>query len=73
MNKPIISGIQQVGIGVSKVQDAFAWYRQHLGMDIPMFDEAAEAGLMLPYTGGEPRSRHAILALNLQSGGSMEI
>jgi len=73
MNKPIISGIQQVGIGVSKVQDAFAWYRQHLGMDIPMFDEAAEAGLMLPYTGGEPRSRHAILALNLQSGGGMEI
>ncbi len=73
MKQPIISGIQQIGIGVSNVHDAFAWYRKHLGMDIPMFDEAAEAALMLPYTGGEPRSRHAILALNLQSGGGMEI
>lgn len=73
MKEPIISGIQQIGIGVSNVHEAFAWYRKHLGMDIPMFDEAAEAGLMLPYTGGEPRSRHAILALNLQSGGGMEI
>lgn len=73
MGKPIISGIQQVGIGVSKVYDAFAWYRKHFGMDIPMFDEAAEAGLMLPYTGGQPRSRHAILAINIQGGGGMEI
>jgi len=73
MNKPVISGIQQIGIGVSNVHEAFAWYRKNLGMDIPMFDEAAEAALMLPYTGGEPRSRHAILALNIQSGGGMEI
>ena len=35
--------------------------------------EAAEAGLMLPYTGGEPRKRHAILALNLRGGGGLEI
>jgi catechol 2,3-dioxygenase-like lactoylglutathione lyase family enzyme len=28
---------------------------------------------MLPYTGGEPRSRHAVLAFNLQSGGGFEI
>lgn len=73
MNKPIISGIQQIGIGVSQVYEAWKWYRQHFGMDIPMFDEAAEAALMLPYTGGEPRSRHAILALNIQGGGGMEI
>ncbi|MEZ4895107.1 MAG: hypothetical protein R2778_19095 [Saprospiraceae bacterium] len=52
-----ISGIQQVGIGVSNVHEAFKWYRQHCGMDIPMFEEAAEAGLMLPYTGGQPQSR----------------
>jgi catechol 2,3-dioxygenase-like lactoylglutathione lyase family enzyme len=68
-----ISGIQQVGIGVQNVHEAFKWYRQHFGMDIPMFEEAATAGLMLPYTGGEPRDRHAILALNLQGGGGMEI
>jgi catechol 2,3-dioxygenase-like lactoylglutathione lyase family enzyme len=68
-----ISGIQQIGIGVSKVHDAFKWYNQHFGMDVPIFEEAATAGLMLPYTGGEPRDRHAILALNLQGGGGMEI
>ena len=28
---------------------------------------------MLPYTGGEPRGRHAILALNMQGGGGLEI
>ena len=42
-------------------------------MDLPVFDEAAEAALMLPYTGGQPRSRHAILALNMQGGGGAEI
>jgi catechol 2,3-dioxygenase-like lactoylglutathione lyase family enzyme len=69
----MISGIQQVGIGVSNVHEAFKWYREHFGMDIPMFEEAAEAGLMLPYTGGKPQARHAILALNLKGGGGMEI
>ena len=68
-----ISGIQQIGIGVPDVHEAFKWYRQNLGFDVPIFEEAAEAGLMLPYTGGEPRSRHAILAINLQGGGGMEI
>lgn len=68
-----ISGIQQMGIGVSQVHEAFKWYRQHFGMDVPIFEEAAEAGLMLPYTGGKPQSRHAILALNMRGGGGMEI
>ncbi|HLP92499.1 MAG TPA: VOC family protein [Saprospiraceae bacterium] len=68
-----ISGIQQMGIGVSQVHEAFKWYRQHFGMDVPIFEEAAEAGLMLPYTGGQPQSRHAILALNMRGGGGMEI
>jgi catechol 2,3-dioxygenase-like lactoylglutathione lyase family enzyme len=68
-----ISGIQQIGIGVSDVKAAFTWYRQMFGMDVPIFEEAAEAGLMLPYTGGQPQSRHAILALNMQGGGGMEI
>ena len=73
MKKPIISGIQQVGIGIPDVYAAFKWYRQHFAMNIPIFDEAAEAALMLPYTGGEPRSRHAVLAINSQGGGGMEI
>ena len=62
-----------MGIGVPKVHEAFTWYRKHFGMDIPVFEEAATAALMLPYTGGEPRDRHAILALNMQGGGGMEI
>ncbi len=68
-----ISGIQQVGIGNPDVQATFKWYNQNFGMDIKIFEEAAEAGLMLPYTGGQPRSRHAILAINMQGGGGLEI
>jgi len=69
----IISGIQQMGIGVSDVHEAWKWYRQYLGYDIPIFEEAAAANLMLPYTGGQPQSRHAVLAYNLQGGGGFEI
>ncbi|HLG03188.1 MAG TPA: VOC family protein, partial [Bacteroidia bacterium] len=73
MQKPIISGIQQIGIGVADVKEAFTWYRRHFGMDIPVFEEAAEANLMLPYTGGKPQKRHAILAVNMKGGGGFEI
>ncbi|MBY5958321.1 VOC family protein [Membranicola marinus] len=73
MKKPFISGIQQVGIGVSDVHEAWSWYREHLQVDVPIFEEKAEARLMLPYTGGKPRSRHAVLALNLNGGGGFEI
>lgn len=73
MQKVIISGIQQIGIGVSNVHKAWKWYRQYFGMDTPIFEEAAVADLMLPYTGGKPRERHAVLALNLQGGSGMEI
>ena len=73
MNQYIISGIQQVGIGVANVHEAFKWYNQKLGMDIQIFEEAAEANLMLPYTGGQPQTRHAILAINMKGGGGFEI
>jgi len=69
----IISGIQQIGIGIPDVHAAWKWYRQQFGMDIPIFEEAAEANLMLPYTGGKPHQRHAVLAVNLQGGGGFEI
>ena len=68
-----IVGIQQIGIGVSDVKQGFSWYHRHFGMDIPVFEEAAEAGLMLPYTGGSPHKRHAILAINMKGGGGFEI
>jgi catechol 2,3-dioxygenase-like lactoylglutathione lyase family enzyme len=69
----VISGIQQMGIGVLNLKEAWGWYIKNFGMDCRVFEEEAEAKLMLPYTGGEPRSRHAVLALNLQSGGGFEI
>lgn len=69
----VISGIQQVGIGVKNIEEAWKWYISQFGMDCRVFEDEAEAKLMLPYTGGEPRSRHAVLALNLQSGGGFEI
>jgi catechol 2,3-dioxygenase-like lactoylglutathione lyase family enzyme len=69
----VISGIQQMGIGVMNLAEAWKWYIDQFGMDIRVFEEEAVANLMLPYTGGEPRKRHAVLALNLQSGGGFEI
>lgn len=73
MNNIIISGIQQIGIGVSNVHESWKWYREQFGVDIRVFEEEAEAKLMLPYTGGQPRSRHAALAINIQGGGGFEI
>lgn len=73
MSNYIISGIQQVGIGVANVHEGFSWYNRMFGMDIPVFEEAAEANLMLPYTGGQPHKRHAILAINMKGGGGFEI
>ena len=67
------SGIQQMGIGVPDVHEAWAWYRKNFGMDVPVFEEAATADLMLKYTGGQSHERHAILAINMQGGGGFEI
>jgi len=68
-----IAGPQQIGIGVLDVKQAFAWYRKYFGIDIPVFDEAAEAPYMTRYTGGKVHSRHAILAINMRGGGGFEI
>jgi catechol 2,3-dioxygenase-like lactoylglutathione lyase family enzyme len=69
----IISGIQQIGAGIPDLSAAFRWYRKKLGFDIRIFEDDGEAALMLPYTGGKPRARHAVLALNLQGGGGLEV
>ena len=73
MKDIIISGIQQIGIGVPNVREAWRWYKLNFGMDIRMFEESAVAEFMLPYTGGKPQKRHAALALNMQGGGGFEI
>lgn len=69
----MINGIQQMGIGTPDVYKSWKWYRQNFGFDVPVFDEAAEAPLMTQYTGGKVHARHAILAMNLNGGGGMEI
>jgi catechol 2,3-dioxygenase-like lactoylglutathione lyase family enzyme len=69
----VISGIQQIGTGIPDLTAAFGWYRKNFGFDIRVFEDEGEAALMLPYTGGKPRARHAILALNLQGGGGLEV
>jgi catechol 2,3-dioxygenase-like lactoylglutathione lyase family enzyme len=73
MKDYVICGIQQIGIGVTSVEEAWSWYIKKFGMDCRIFEEEAEAKLMLPFTGGEPRRRHAVLAINLQGGGGFEI
>ncbi|HSH51567.1 MAG TPA: hypothetical protein VK982_07575, partial [Bacteroidales bacterium] len=69
----IISGIQQIGIGVTNVYEAWKWYKENFGMDIRIFEDNTVAELMLPYTGGKPRKRHAALVMNLTGGGGFEI
>lgn len=68
-----INGIQQLGIGVDNLESAWKWYRRHFSMDIKMFEDEATAELMLPFTEGKPRPRHAVLALNMRGGGGFEI
>ncbi|MFK5981621.1 MAG: VOC family protein [Flavobacteriaceae bacterium] len=68
-----INGIQQLGVGVENVDEAFKWYREHFSMDILMFDSEETAELMLTHTDGKPRDRRAILALNMEGGGGFEI
>jgi catechol 2,3-dioxygenase-like lactoylglutathione lyase family enzyme len=69
----LISGIQQIGIGVPNVYEAWKWYKDHFGMDIRIFEDDTVAELMLPYTGGKPHQRHAALAMNIAGGGGFEI
>ncbi|MCH2449296.1 MAG: VOC family protein [Gracilimonas sp.] len=69
----VISGIQQIGIGIPDVYKATDWYRKNFGMDIKVFEDAATAELMLPYTGGKTHDRTAILTLNMKGGGGFEI
>jgi catechol 2,3-dioxygenase-like lactoylglutathione lyase family enzyme len=71
--KHINSGIQQVGVGVTDIETATKWYRENLGFDINVVDDDGTAERMLRYTGGEPQRRRAIIAINIQGGGGLEI
>lgn len=69
----LITGVQQVGIGVANAQEAWNWYRQSFNLDVPVFDDEATATLMQKYTGNEVHNRRAILALNMMGGGGFEV
>lgn len=69
----LITGIQQIGIGVINAEEAFNWYNKTFNMNIPLFDDVADAKLMVKYTLGNIRKRRAIMALNIAGGGGAEI
>jgi catechol 2,3-dioxygenase-like lactoylglutathione lyase family enzyme len=69
----LISGIQQVGIGIPDAGAYFTWFRRTFGFDVKIFDDEAKATLMTRYTGGEVHARRAILAMNMNGGGGAEI
>lgn len=69
----IISGIQQMGIGVPNVPEIWKWYRTFFGVNVKVFEDAADAPLMTRYTGEKVQSRTATLALSMDGGGGFEI
>lgn len=69
----IIAGIQQIGIGVENLYEAWKYYIELFNMDIRILEDDKVAELMLPYTGGKPQRRHALIAINLQGGGGFEV
>lgn len=73
MDNKIIAGIQQIGVGVENIKEAWKWYYDAFGLDIRAFDDENVADLMAQYMGGKPREKHAILAINMQGGGGFEI
>lgn len=68
-----ICGIQQIGIGYSDIQTSWKWYRKYFGMNVPVFEDTAEAALMYQYTGNKVHKRYAILAMNMQGGAGFEL
>ena len=73
MDKFLISGIQQLGVGTADFRKSWNWFIEHFGADIRILEDDTVAERMLPYTGGVPQKRHACIALNLQGGSGYEI
>jgi catechol 2,3-dioxygenase-like lactoylglutathione lyase family enzyme len=73
MSNYIISGIQQIGIGVEYLPQAWKYYIDVFNMDVRILEDDTVAELMLPYTGNSPQKRHAAIAINMQGGGGFEI
>lgn len=68
-----ITGIQQCGIGVKDAMEAARYYKEIFGFTAVVFDDVAEAHLMTQYTGNKIYKRRAILTMNMQGGGGLEM
>lgn len=68
-----IHGIQHLGVGVPEHAKAWKWYRKFFGLNVPFFNDEADAALMTIYTDGEVISKRAAMVLNLKGGCAMEI
>jgi len=73
MDDYIISGIQQIGIGVEDFRTARRYYINVFNMDVKILEDDTVAALMLPYTGNRPQKRHASIMINMQGGSGFEI
>ncbi|MFA6580270.1 MAG: VOC family protein [Paludibacter sp.] len=73
MDKYIISGIQQVGIGVEDFKTAWKYYINTFNMDVKILEDDTLAERMLPYTGNKAQKRHAAIVINMQGGSGFEI
>ncbi len=71
--KKVLCGVQQVGIGVADATEAWAWYNKVFGFDVKILGDEGVAERMLPYTGGKPQPRYAIIVVNLRGGGGFEV
>ena len=69
----IVSGIQQIGIGVEDLVTAWKYYIDVFHMDVKILDDNNVADIMAPYMGGKPRAKRAVIAINMQGGGGFEI
>lgn len=68
-----ITGIQQVGVGVTNARERMLFYKTLFGLDVLIFDDTSDATLMTRYTGDSVHNRRAILTMNLAGGGGFEI
>jgi catechol 2,3-dioxygenase-like lactoylglutathione lyase family enzyme len=68
-----IHGIQHLGVGVPDHAESWKWYRRFFGLDIPLFDDEADAHLMTIYTDNQVISKRAAMVLNLKGGCAMEV
>lgn len=73
MDEKLINGVQQIGVGVANIEEAFKWYATVMGADVKVFDDNNEATHMAPYMGGKPRKKRAIMGINMNGGSGYEI